>query len=82
MIFPLVVAAWSPALAQQRAAATNSSAGPPQLLTLKERLGAKWMDEQRVNNCKVPSTSADRGRVRMTAPAGRRGCRRRSLSRL
>jgi len=54
IILPLVVAAWSPALAQQRAAATNSPAGPPQLLTLKERLGAKWMDEQRIDNCKVP----------------------------
>jgi hypothetical protein len=54
IIVPLVVAAWSPALAQQRPAATNSPADPPALLTLKERLGAKWMDEQRVDNCKVP----------------------------
>jgi hypothetical protein len=23
-------------------------------MTLKERLGAKWTDEQRVDNCKVP----------------------------
>jgi hypothetical protein len=26
----------------------------PDGLTLKERLGAKWKDEQRVDNCKVP----------------------------
>jgi hypothetical protein len=25
----------------------------PAVLTLKERLGAKWKDEQRVDNCKV-----------------------------
>jgi len=24
------------------------------VLTLKERLGAKWKDDQRVDNCKVP----------------------------
>jgi hypothetical protein len=51
---PLVIAASSPALAQQRPAATISPAGPPAALTLKERLGAKWTDEQRVDNCKVP----------------------------
>jgi hypothetical protein len=26
----------------------------PKVLTGKERLGNKWMDEQRVDNCKVP----------------------------
>lgn len=26
----------------------------PAVLTLKERLGAKWKDEQRVDNCNVP----------------------------
>jgi hypothetical protein len=50
VILPLVVALWWPALAQQRAAATES----PELMTLQERLGAKWTDEQRVDNCKVP----------------------------
>jgi hypothetical protein len=33
-------------------AATPKESGAA--LTLKERLGAKWKDEQRVNNCKVP----------------------------
>lgn len=31
-----------------------SSQSEPAALTLKERLGAKWKDEQRVNNCNVP----------------------------
>lgn len=38
-------------------AATSSSASPPRdpsKLTLKERSGGKAMDEQRVNDCKVP----------------------------
>lgn len=26
----------------------------PAVLTGKERLGRKWMDEQRIDNCKVP----------------------------
>jgi ribosomal protein L27 len=26
----------------------------PPSLTGKERLGKKWMDEQRIDNCKVP----------------------------
>lgn len=28
--------------------------GTPTALTGKERLGPKWMDEQRIDNCKVP----------------------------
>jgi hypothetical protein len=27
---------------------------PPKVLTGKERLGEKWTDEQRVDNCRVP----------------------------
>ena len=30
------------------------SAAPPPTRTGKERLGTKWMDEQRVDNCNVP----------------------------
>ena len=33
---------------------TTSSAPAPKVLTGKERLGEKWMDEQRIDNCKVP----------------------------
>jgi len=53
-LFVFVFAAVSPSLAQQPAAATNSPTGPSEPLTLKERLGAKWTDEQRIDNCKVP----------------------------
>lgn len=37
---------------QSDGAATPKEIGAP--LTLKERLGAKWKDEQRIDNCKVP----------------------------
>jgi hypothetical protein len=30
------------------------AATPPAVLTGKERLGRKWMDEQRIDNCNVP----------------------------
>ncbi|MBR1145857.1 hypothetical protein [Bradyrhizobium sp. AUGA SZCCT0431] len=33
---------------------TPGSANPPATLTGKERLGRKWMDEQRIDNCNVP----------------------------
>jgi hypothetical protein len=32
--------------------AASGATSPP--LTGKERLGRKWMDEQRIDNCKVP----------------------------
>jgi hypothetical protein len=35
---------------QPNAAPSNE----PAVLTGKERLGKKWMDEQRIDNCKVP----------------------------
>jgi hypothetical protein len=31
-----------------------ASSNGPAVLTGKERLGKKWMDEQRIDNCKVP----------------------------
>jgi len=34
--------------------ASIAAPASPAALTLKERLGAKWKDEQRVNNCNVP----------------------------
>ena len=47
----------SPALAQN-APPRDLPAPPPAVqrgtLTGKERLGPKWMDEQRIDNCKVP----------------------------
>ena len=47
----------SPALPTTRLVVASDAftqAKAPALLTLKERLGAKWKDEQRVDNCKVP----------------------------
>jgi hypothetical protein len=32
----------------------SPAASLPVVRTAKERLGGKWMDEQRVDNCKVP----------------------------
>jgi hypothetical protein len=46
----LVFAALSLAVAQGQSHAAKSST----VLTGKERLGRKWMDEQRIDNCKVP----------------------------
>jgi len=34
--------------------ATTQPLHAPAVLTGKERLGKKWMDEQRIDNCKVP----------------------------
>ena len=33
---------------------TPHAATAPRTLTGKERLGRKWMDEQRIDNCNVP----------------------------
>jgi hypothetical protein len=35
-------------------ARTIAPSAAPGVLTGKERLGRKWMDEQRIDNCKVP----------------------------
>ena len=35
--------------------APAAPAGIPSSLTGKERLGKKWMDEQRIDNCNVPA---------------------------
>jgi hypothetical protein len=52
----LIALALAPmAVAQSVSPATPSSpAAVPQTLTGKERLGEKWKDEQRIDNCKVP----------------------------
>jgi hypothetical protein len=52
----LVIAAPSPAISQEQ---SHAAKGPETslistVLTGKERLGRKWMDEQRIDNCKVP----------------------------
>jgi hypothetical protein len=40
-----------PPMAAPKAATSEDS---PRVLTGKERLGRKWMDEQRIDNCNVP----------------------------
>src|SRR5262245_58588223 len=59
----LAVCTGSAALAQEPApaAAGTTAALPldatspaPRVVTGKERLGGKWTDEQRIDNCKVP----------------------------
>jgi hypothetical protein len=50
LVFAIVGAANG--LAQDRTPAGAPNAINP--LTGKERLGRKWMDEQRIDNCKVP----------------------------
>jgi hypothetical protein len=58
--------------------ASGQAVGRPEetkVLTGKERLGNKWMDEQRVDNCKVPSISGEPSRapthVSMRPPSDR-----------
>jgi hypothetical protein len=59
----LAAAAGQPVLAQTQAHETDQAAQaappdapppPPKVRTGKERLGPKWTDEQRTDNCKVP----------------------------
>jgi hypothetical protein len=64
-IIPLVVALASPLVGQEQPRAADGRAAapsvgspapssPPKVLTGKERLGEKWKDEQRIDNCNVP----------------------------
>jgi hypothetical protein len=53
----LVLFGTSNGLAQDRSPAVTDSKTPPNMidsLTGKERLGRKWMDEQRIDNCRIP----------------------------
>ena len=52
----LGIAALAPAIAQEqsRAAKGPKTSLISTVLTGKERLGRKWMDEQRIDNCNVP----------------------------
>ena len=60
LVFLLTMHLASPAFAQNRPrdrAASDGAISPlnsPASLTGKERLGRKWMDEQRIDNCNVP----------------------------
>jgi hypothetical protein len=64
LVFAIVGAANG--LGQDRTPAGGDSTTAPNTinpLTGKERLGRKWMDEQRIDNCKVP-TDKQGGRPR------------------
>jgi hypothetical protein len=50
----VIMAGLSPLAAQQQPSAASSAMSEPRVLTGKERLGEKWTDEQRIDNCKVP----------------------------
>jgi hypothetical protein len=45
----------APASAQNRASTPSAETVQQRTLTGKERLGRKWTDEQRIDNCNVPS---------------------------
>jgi hypothetical protein len=58
-VFLLMIYLALPASAQDRprdlpASSAATLPNSPTSLTGKERLGKKWMDEQRIDNCKVP----------------------------
>lgn len=44
----------APSFAQNGAPAASAEAVQQRTLTGKERLGRKWTDEQRIDNCNVP----------------------------
>ena len=60
LAFWLTIYSMLPASAQDRpldppaSSATTLRSNSPTSLTGKERLGRKWMDEQRIDNCNVP----------------------------
>jgi hypothetical protein len=56
-VFSTVLAQGQPRAADDRPAPSPGAilpANPPAELTGKERLGKKWTDEQRIDNCNVP----------------------------
>lgn len=55
MVSLLVIGLACPAISGERRAEPGvPSPGAATTLTGKERLGPKWTDEQRIDNCKVP----------------------------
>jgi hypothetical protein len=54
-LIPLLLASFmSSAWAEDRKSGGGPSAPSRRVLTGKERLGPKWTDEQRIDNCHVP----------------------------
>ena len=55
LLAPLILVAFTAAAtAQERPRNATSARDAPAILTGKERLGRKWTDEQRIDNCNVP----------------------------
>jgi len=55
LLAPLILVAFTAvAAAQERSHDAPSAIEAPATLTGKERLGRKWTDEQRIDNCNVP----------------------------
>jgi len=53
LLAPLIVIAFT-AVAAAQARSHDAPSEAPATLTGKERLGRKWTDEQRIDNCNVP----------------------------
>jgi hypothetical protein len=54
LVLLILVAFTAAATAQERPHDAGSATEAPATLTGKERLGRKWTDEQRIDNCNVP----------------------------
>ena len=54
LLIPLLLVSFVSSASAEDRKAGSPSALPQADLTGKERLGRKWTDEQRIDNCKVP----------------------------
>ena len=54
LLIPLLLVSFMSSASAEDRKAGSPSALPQANLTGKERLGRKWTDEQRIDNCKVP----------------------------
>lgn len=54
LLIPLLLVSFMSSASAEDRKAGGPSALPQTVLTGKERLGRKWTDEQRIDNCKVP----------------------------
>lgn len=54
LLIPLLLVSFMSSTSAEDRKPGPPSARPPTALTGKERLGRKWSDEQRIDNCKVP----------------------------
>jgi len=79
LVFWLTIYPILPASAQDRpldppaSSAATLPLNSPTSLTGKQRLGRKWMDEQRIDNCNVPIDKRGASRAPALALMSRRG---------